>query len=130
MSIIHSLFSLSGLPDFEFSLLDLIKWEDENGKEREFRIYSEIGHKWREIATRLGLKPGVISSIEDEHRQISSRIAAVLQKWSENANSLRNAKDYPKSWEGLINLLKDVQLGEVAADLKKALSSHTHKKAV
>jgi hypothetical protein len=30
---------------------------------------------------------------------------------------------YPKSWEGLINLLEDAELGEVAEELKKALSS-------
>ena len=33
------------------------------------------------------------------------------------------AGSYPKSWQGLINLLKDAALGEVARELERALSS-------
>ena len=37
--------------------------------------------------------------------------------------NLPNGSKYPKSWQGLINLLEDAELGEVAGELKKALSS-------
>jgi hypothetical protein len=47
----------------------------------------------------------------------------MLGRWFEDARSLLNAGRYPKSWQGLINLLEDAELGEVAEELKKALSS-------
>jgi hypothetical protein len=69
------------------------------------------------------LEQGEISTIEHDHRQEYSCITAVFGRWFENAP---NARDYPKSWQGLIKLLKDVELGQVAEELKKALSSQTN----
>ena len=50
-------------------------------------------------------------------------MTAVFKVWFENAMGLPNADKYPKSWQGVINLLKDAELGEVAAKLHTALSS-------
>ena len=113
----------TSLTDVEHHFVDLIKWEDESGVRRELRIYSKIAHKWRQIATRLGSELGEIESVEENHRRNYSRITAVLRRWFENAKSLPNASRYPKSWQGLINLLEDAELGEVAEKLKKALFS-------
>ena len=131
MNVVHiliftctlSLSDLTSLTDVEHRFVDLIKWEDENGVERELRIYSKIAHKWRQIATRLGFELGEIESIDADYRTSYSRITAVLGRWFENANNLPNGSRYPKSWQGLINLLKDAELGEVAGELKKVLSS-------
>ena len=103
--------------------MDLIKWEDENGVKRELRIYSKISHKWRQIATQLGFEPGEIESIDADYRTRYCRITIVLGRWFENAKHLPNASKYPKTWQGLINLLEDAELGEVAVELKRALSS-------
>ena len=111
------------LQDVEHRFVDLIKWEDENGVTRELRIYSKIAHKWRQIATQLGFERGEIDSIEVNHRRNSACITAVLRRWFENAKNLPNGSRYPKSWQGLINLLEDAELGEVAGELKRALSS-------
>ena len=35
---------------------------------------------------------------------------------------------YPKSWQGLINLLEDAELGEVAEELKRALAEQGERK--
>ena len=112
------------IQDVKHRFLDLIKWEDENGVKRELRIYSKIAHKWRQIATRLGFEPGEIDSVRknypfDDHE----RVTTVLGRWFENAVNLPNGSRYPKSWQGLINLLEDTELGEVARELKRALSS-------
>ena len=90
---------------------------------RELRIYSKIAHRWRQIATRLGFELGEIESVEENHHRNDSRITAILRRWFENARSLSNASRYPKSWQGLINLLEDAELGEVADEMIKALSS-------
>ena len=119
----RSLSDFTSLPDVEHHFVDLIKWEDENGVKRELRIYSKIAHRWRQIATRLGFELGEIESVEENHHRNDSRITAVLRRWFENARNLSNANRYPKSWQGLINLLEDAELGEVAEEMKKALSS-------
>ena len=107
----------------EHHLLDLIRWEDENGATRELKIYSKTAHKWRQIATRLGIEPGEIESIEENNPKNHSRLVAVMGQWFDNANNLPNASRYPKSWPGLINLLEDAGLGMVAEKLQLALSS-------
>ena len=103
--------------------MDLINWEDENGFKRELRIYSKIAHKWRQITTRLDVELGEIKSIDEECRTRYSRITAVFTQWFENAKNMPNARKYPKTWQGLINLLEDAKLSEIAAELKRALSS-------
>ena len=103
--------------------MDLIKWEDENGVIKELRIYSKIAHKWRQIGTQLGFELGEIESIRKNNPFDSDRVTVVLGRWFDNAKNLPNASRHPKSWQGLINLLEDVELGEVAKELKRALSS-------
>ena len=66
-------------------------------------------------------EPGEIISVESDYRKSYDRIATVLGRWLENAKNLPNASRYPKSWQGLINLLEDTELGEVASELKSAL---------
>ena len=107
--------------------MDLIKWKDDSGMERVLRIYSKTACKWQDIATRLGLELDEISTIKENcHHQTSLCIKDVFKKWFEHASCLPNAKNYSKSWQGLINLLKDAELGEVAEELKKALTSQTN----
>ena len=118
-----SLSDFTSFPGIEHHIVDLLKWEDENGVKRELRVYSKIAHRWRQIATRLGFGLGEIESVEENHHRNDSRITAVLSRWFENARSLSNASRYPKSWQGLINLLEDAELGEVAEEMKKVLSS-------
>ena len=115
------LLSVADLDCIEHRFLDLIKWEDEKGIKRELRTYSKIGHKWRQIATQLGFELG---QIDADYRTRYSCITAVFRQWfAENAKNLPNASRYPKSWQGLINLLEDAELGEVAQELNNALTS-------
>ena len=117
---------LCDLPDVEPRHLALMEWKDENGATRKLKIYSNIAHKWDEIATLLGFELGEIGSIRrnctiDDH----GRVTDVLRRWFDDAINLPNASKYPKSWEGLVKLLNDAELGEVAKQLHTALSS-TH----
>ena len=115
---------MDDLQDIEHRFVNLIKWEDEKGVKGELRTYSKIAHKWREIATQLGFEPGEIESIGKNYSfDDRDRITFVLRRWFDNAKNLPNTSWYPKSWQGLINLLEDAELGEVAKELKRALSS-------
>ena len=124
LTFIESEVDISSRPDVRHHLLDLLEWEDESGTNRELKIYNKIAHKWNRIATRLGFEPGKIDSIRRNYPFSDyERVIVVFQEWFENAIDLPNAHRYPKSWQGLIILLKDAELGEVAAELHTALSS-------
>ena len=103
--------------------MHVIEWKDENGVDRELRIYSKIAQKWREIATQLGLQQEEIESINSDYCTSYCCITIVLGQWLENARNLPNASRYPKSWQGLISLLEDTKLYDVVGELKRALSS-------
>ena len=103
--------------------MQLIKWKDHNGVINNLRIYSKIAHMWRQIANLLGFEPGEIKTVENNYHGDDSRITTVFRRWFENANNLPNASCYPKSWQGLINLLNDAELGKVAEELQQALKS-------
>ena len=116
----------SDIPNIEHHLVDLIKWRDENGVTRELKIYSKIAHRWNQIATRLGFELGEIDSIRRNYPfDDRDRVTAVLGRWLDDARNLPNASSYPKSWQGLLKLLQDAELSEVAGELHTALNS-TH----
>ena len=66
---------------------------------------------------------GETESFRRDYFDGRERITAVVRRWFENAKNLPNARMYPQSWQGLINLLEDAELGEVAEELKRALAS-------
>ena len=75
------------------------------------------------MATQLGLEQGEIESVEADNHTRYRCIAVVMRRWLENADDLPNASRYPKSWPGLISLLEDAELSDVAEELKRALDS-------
>ena len=104
--------------------LGLLKWKDENGTIKELKIYSRVAHKWNQVATLLGFDHGQIESIKNNPPfNDLDRVQTVFRQWFENATKLPNASKYPKSWQGLINLLEDVELSEVAKELCRALAN-------
>ena len=90
----------SQLKEVSSILLDLIRWD---GDKQELRIYSKIGTGWRHF-------------YDD-----SECVRDVFGKWFKNAIGLPNGSQFPKSWEGLFNLLTESDLGEVAKELHVAL---------
>ena len=98
-------------------------WLHETGIEKQLKLYSKISHKWELVATLLGFENGEVTSLRRDFSDACERITAVLERWLDNARNLPNASKYPKSWQGLVKLLKDTELSEVADDLETALSS-------
>ena len=77
-----------------------------------------IGSRWHSIGQSLGLLPSQLDGISTEHRDNAIECCrAVLGKWLENP-----PPDYPVTWDGLLELLEDCQLAQVAVKLKSALS--------
>ena len=88
----------------------LIKWTDEGGDIQQFYLIEKISHKWRDI--------GELESISMKYRGDTKECCrAVLGQWLDNP-----PPDYPTIlWQGLIELLEDSRLGQVASELRKVL---------
>ena len=97
--------------------LNLIKWT-EDGKVNRFYLKDKIADKWRVFGMLLDIKDPQLDGIATQyHNEINECCRAVLTKWMENPPA-----DYPPTWEGMIELLEDSKLPEVAAELKEVLS--------
>ena len=104
------------------SHLSIIKWKDRSEKVWQFHLTEKIAHKWHTIGELLGLTYSKLQSLDDKYRHwFKSRpeecCRAVLDLWLDNP-----PPDYPPTWQGLIDLLEDSQVGEVASELRSILS--------
>ena len=104
-----------------FKHLTLIKWKDDGGEEQLFYLIDKIAHEWRTIGGLLDLGYSKLESLAEKYRdQPKECCRAVLGLWLENP-----PKDYPTTWQGLIDLLKHSKLSGVVTQLRKALSKAT-----
>lgn len=74
-----------------------------------YDLSSKISGSWEAIGLRLGVEYNVLSEEIGELRTAKRRLGAVLAIWFEDAPQLPNYDQYPISWEGLHNLLRDVE---------------------
>lgn len=107
-------------------LLSSIEWKESSVGDNVHKvaIYDTAESKWNKIAEHLGLKPDKIISIQDHHGiDDHGRVTVAFSEWLNNANQLPNRKKYPLKWSGLIQLLRDSELGQLAEDLRCALTA-------
>ena len=78
----------------------------------------KISHKWRDIGGLTGLSFSDLENISEKHRGDPKECCrAVLGHWMDNP-----PPDYPTTWQGLIELLEDSQLGQVVSQLRTVLN--------
>lgn len=104
-------------PEFSLKRLTLLKYTDEDGQSHILRLSDDKRFKWRDVGVLLDLTPSCLDGIFS-HRLGDARQCCqdVLQEWIENGSS-----DYPATWDGLLNLLEDLDLTSVASTLRSAL---------
>ena len=100
--------------------LTLLKWKDQHGCMKKFKLITKVSSKWRDFGIRLSHELDQLEAWAEEYRGVSSRCwCRVMNYWiTEN-----DSPDYPATWSGLFLVLEDVEYSEVAAELKKALAS-------
>ena len=77
----------------------------------------KIAYKWRTLGELLDLSFSKLQSLANEHREKPKECCrAVLGQWLDNP-----PPDYPTTWQGLLELLDDSQLGQVVMELKVIL---------
>ena len=97
--------------------LALIKWKDGQGQTQRFYLMDKIAYKWRTLGELLGLSFSKLQSLAADHRDKSEECCrAVLGQWLDNP-----PPDYPTTWQGLLELLEDSQLGQVVTELRNVL---------
>jgi hypothetical protein len=100
------------------SHLQLVKWKDGQGNTHRFYLMDVIGNKWRTVGHQLGLLPSQLDGTATQFGNNATECCrAVLGEWLENPPS-----DYPATWDGLVELLEDCKLAQVAIKLKAALT--------
>ncbi len=95
--------------------LILLKWMDAEGKKQKLRIIDEVSPKWRDASSLLGLTPAHTQRIEMNYSRVEDRCQEVFHVWLSNEEE---ATSYPSTWEGLIELLEDMELSALAKEIQ------------
>ena len=96
--------------------LTLLKWTDNEGQVCQLFLINEISPYWKRASDLLGLTPTHTSRIEMNNRTVEDRCREVIAKWIYQEDG---AYKYSRSWEGLYQLLKDMELAALANNLYK-----------
>lgn len=95
--------------------LNLIKW-----KETKFRLVNNVSSRWRSFGTRLDMPYNLLDAWWKECLGNSARCwNKVMGYWLDGGGT----SDYPITWEGLYELLDDVEYSEITKDLKKIVTA-------
>ncbi len=97
--------------------LILLRWTDKDGRSETLRLRDAMIHKWRDAGLFLDLSApeldGILTYRQGDVRQC---LQDVFQEWIS-----RGSSDYPATWDGLLKLLRDLDLNSCAESLKAAL---------
>lgn len=82
-----------------------------NGKtDKRFRLRNEVSASWQDIAIRLEFEPDQLEDLDSNVKYNKDRIQKVFNCWFINAPD-----EYPLSWKGLHDILRDVNRIDVAS---------------
>ena len=112
-------FSFS-LSDIELSVktLTLITWQDEEGKKQRFKLIEMVSTKWKEFGIRTGKNMNQLEGLERQYfLDFRACWCKVMEEWLNNDGT----SDYPAKWQGLFDMLDDIDFKGVAKGLYHAL---------
>ena len=95
----------------------LLKYTDK-GKQPKLRIIKEASHKWKDIANLICDDANVTITLEDKCRGDSNEC---LKRTFIDYFINKKPQRYTQNWNGLIELLEDVDLETLAEKVKHAL---------
>ncbi len=105
------------------SNLVLLKWTDsDHNNIHRIQIISQLSPKWSDISDLLGFSTARIQQIRQDNSGVQERCKEVMRLW---LDSEEGAYRYPTTWEGLIELLEDIELSILASDIRKVVCQRT-----
>ena len=95
----------------------LLKYTKDSKRIR-LNIIKEASQKWKEITEQLAPKDAnLVGLLTEKHQRHEDRLRTVLAEYF-----LNNKPDgYTNDWDGLIELLEDVYLNELADKVREAV---------
>ena len=101
--------------------LKLFKWRDESGAKQQLRIIETTSSHWEDLATLVGLSLIQMDGIKNEClRETEQCCLRVFDHWIISNGEFT---DYPTTWSGLHELLKDIGHKALAKKMKTALQT-------
>ena len=106
--------------DIRLSLLNLLKWTDDQGHKQIFRLVNEVSSEWKKIAILLQFSMNQIAVLEEQYRANANNCwNSIMDQWLNG-----HTCNYPPSWDGLHILLNDIECASVSTRLKRALTGY------
>ena len=94
----------------------MIRWKNERGEVKKFRLKQSIMHRWRDVGDLV--VPRQQLEVWVKEKDAKECCTAVLSYWLDHP-----PRHYPATWEGLYELLEDSELGQVSTELKQAVDN-------
>lgn len=102
--------------ELNLSNLRLLKMTDRGGRHHEVRILEGVMNQWLEIGDLLEINDPTLSSFgEKTLRNPMECCRNVFQEWIKKGGT----EKYPCTWNGVVQLLQDIQCNSLAMDMKQ-----------
>lgn len=96
----------------------MIKYR-EKGQEKKLCVIKDTSHKWRDIVSLICKNPNKVQVLEDQHR---GRHEDCLRQALVEDFINKKPANYSNDWNGLIEILDNVDLEALAEKVKYALT--------
>ena len=100
-------------------MIQLVKYTGNDGQPKQFYLLEKIQEKWKDIGTLMKIESATLSNFAQRHQgDLKEQCRDVLQMWLEGGS---RSEEYPVTWSGLLDVLKDVQLKVISCELEEVL---------
>ena len=100
--------------------LRLIKWQDEKGETKRYSLLKTVSSEWQRLGDLLQLSTDQLKNIKQKSDDNVERCREVFASWIDCEGC---PPCYPLTWEGLFELLIDVDRHTAMQQLKQALEN-------
>ncbi len=97
--------------------LIVLTWTNKDGQTETLRLRDDMISRWRDVGHLVDISASRLDGIS-AHRlgDVRQCCQDVLQEWIS-----RGSSDYPATWEGLLKILRSLELNSCADSLERAL---------
>ena len=103
--------------DYPFTMknLTIIKKTDHRKQVHQLRLIEQMSPHWKKASDLLGLPPDHTNRIEKSHHAVEDCCREIMAQWLAHADGMYN---YTTTWEGMCQLLEDMELSTIAENLR------------
>ena len=101
-------------------MLTCYKYNDKQGEVQRIYIIDEMAPKWERVGRMLNFSEANIDSIgTTNHGEPERCCEKLLSQWLQGHNNTNDSR--PKTWETLLEVMRDARLGVLADKIEKIL---------